>query len=275
MNRPFRIVTHRNWLAEQFAPFGAVQDFGFDIDPTTARDTLWWAPGAWVASALKAGVRLPLLSCGPHWQVPQMGRRVATGRLDQLHSPAVGFGDRVFVKVAEAKVESFPAQIFENNRHLADTLAQFHLPGDTILQVQEPVDFFAEARFFIAHGQIVASSIYRIYGLIWGAAAWPDGLTGARRDALELLTRFARDVVASAPQPPGWVLDVGLTPDGQRLVVEANAAWSSAPYDADPAGVVRAITAAHDFAGEHPGWAWEPNPVLAGVGPLRLAGAVR
>lgn len=53
--RPFRIVTHRNWLAEAFKPFGAVQDFGFDIDPTTAGETLWWAPGAWVASAHKTG----------------------------------------------------------------------------------------------------------------------------------------------------------------------------------------------------------------------------
>jgi hypothetical protein len=31
MDRPFRVVTHRSWMAKHFASYGAVQDFRFDI----------------------------------------------------------------------------------------------------------------------------------------------------------------------------------------------------------------------------------------------------
>ena len=30
---PLRVVTHRNWLARLFTPYGGVQDFGMDVCP--------------------------------------------------------------------------------------------------------------------------------------------------------------------------------------------------------------------------------------------------
>jgi hypothetical protein len=33
--------------------------------------------------------------------------------------------------------------------------------------------------------------------------------------------------------------------------------------------VYETIVAAHDFAGEHPEWAWQPNPIFERVEPLK------
>ena len=278
MNRPFRIVTHRNWLAESFKAFDAVQDFGFDIDPATAGETLWWAPGAWVASARKAGIVLPLMSCGPRWldNLPQRyrAREVTTIHLEgiPLFLPNwVKLHDQVFAKLPEAKVESFPAAL-HGVKYLAENLAQYHLPADALVQLQEPLTIMCEERFFVANGRIVANSLYKFGDQIWGADDF-DQLSeyASVLHWRRLMAEFAHEVAGDVAAPPGYVLDVGLMDDGDPFVIEANAAWSSSPYDADPAGVVRAIVAAHDFDGQHPEWAWRHNPVFDTVGALKIA----
>lgn len=123
--RPFIVVTHKNWLAEQFAPMGAKQSHGFDIDPDTALDAIWWAPGAWVAAACRAGVQLPLMSNGPYWldELPPEYRRryVFTGSMGYIRQlwdedPDGGFDGRYFVKLPEAKFDGFPARLHDFNR---------------------------------------------------------------------------------------------------------------------------------------------------------------
>jgi len=284
MTRTFRIVTHKNWLAEQFAPLGATQDFGFDIDPATARDTIWWAPGAWVASALKSGVRLPLMSCGPYWldELPMRyrGRYVFTGTVEYLRQiwdedPDGGFDGKYFIKLPEAKLEHFSARIHDYNRHWATTIDQYHLPGDALIQIQEPVEFVIEARFWIVHGEVVAESLYRIDDKVWGEEGFgpvQPKFTGMPV-MMDEMHRLAAAVAEEISAPPGYVLDVGITTDVDPFVVEANAAWSSGPYDGDPAGVFKAIEASHDFDGRYPQWAWNPNPVLHKAGPLKVVAA--
>ncbi|MBB3752657.1 hypothetical protein FHT44_005169 [Mycolicibacterium sp. BK634] len=273
MTRPFRVVTQKNWIAEQFVPMGAVHDWGFDIDPVTAPETIWWAPGAWVASALKSGVHLPLMSCGPHWlgnlPIALVGRRIVTGRLDRvgIHDNLRNFGEDVFVKLPEAKLDSFPAAL-HRTKDLRETLAQSGLPGDTLIQIQDPMFFSVEARYWVARGEIVAASLYQIYGTVWGAPNWEAAQFECLWSAEEL-DIFARMVVREVPGPPGYVLDVGMTED-VPFVIEANAAWSSGTYDGDPAGIFAAIEASHDFTGEHPEWAWNPNPSLYTGGPLKV-----
>lgn len=276
MTRPLRIVTHKNWLAESFP--GAVQDFGFDIDPATAAETLWWAPGAWVASARKAGVTMPLLSCGPYWldnvNIDFTGREVSTMWLCDV----APFFERemqlcrkhpeVFVKLPEAKLDSFPARLHGTQR-MRDNLAQYHLPDNTLVQIQEAVKFRTEGRFFIAHGAVVASSTYRHDDWVWGSENPPIGPLVCNK--MLKMERFVNEFLSSGHKcPPGFVLDVGILEGGSPKIVEANAAWSSGPYDCDPAGVVQAIAAAHDFEGQYPQWAWQHNPVFDKVGPLKV-----
>lgn len=274
-DRPFRVVTHKNWLAEQFAPLGAVQDFGFDIDPGTARETLWWAPGAWVASAYAAGVTLPLMSCGPRWLdgLPEKytGRAVATLTVEQAIRLAPNFDEKFerFVKLPEAKLDRFPARLHEVNRHWGDTLGQYQLPPDALIQLQMPMDFVVEARFWIAHGEITTTSPYRFGPTVWGEPGFsgaPEYLPGDGT----AMRKLALEVIANVETPPGFVLDVGVTTDNEAWVVEANASWSSGPYDGDPAGILKSIEAAHDFTGAHPEWAWQPQPALHNAGPLKV-----
>lgn len=277
---PFRVVTHKNWLAEQFASLGAVQDFGFDIDPTTARETLWWAPGAWVASAYVAGVTLPLMSCGPYWmdQLPMQyrGREVVTSTVEQsvAISRYCGSGFERFVKLPEVKLDNFPARVHVINQHWGDTLGQYRLPPDALIQVQMPVDFVVEARFWIAHGEITAASPYRFGDTVWGEPGFsnaPEYLPGDGTD----MRRLALEVIENVETPPGFVLDVGITTDNKVMVVEANAAWSSGPYDGLPAGIMKSIEAAHDFEGAYPQWAWTPQPALHRAGPLKVRSSSR
>jgi hypothetical protein len=275
----FRVVTHKNWLADQFVPMGAVQDHGFDIDPATAQDTLWWAPGAWVASAFKAGVRLPLLSAGPYWldrlPLEYKGREVGTGWVSdwpgffERNPELVAKHPEIFVKLPEAKLDSFPARL-HSTKHLRENLAQYHLPDDALVQIQEPVEFITEGRFWVAHGHVQAESLYRHRDWIWGSEQDPPfhllvemKLTKMRRFLIIMLDDTRVTI------PPGVVIDIGITADGSPKVIEANAAWSSGPYDGNPWGIYKAIRASHDPGHLYPQWVWNPHQVFDKVQPLK------
>lgn len=281
------MVTHRNWIAEQFKPMGAVQDFGFDINPDTAWDTIWWAPGAWVASAFKAGVRLPLTSCGPRWldklhQVKYTGRTVSTMTVREsiewfekiMGNESIEF----FVKLPEAKLDNFPARVHTINRHWATTIGQYHLPDDALIQLQGVVDFDTEWRFWIKDKRIAAHSLYRAHRMgmemIWGSDLFPNALDGdlAFNDELNLCADLVEQLLddPDVQVPRGFVLDVGTVASGQKaLVVEANAAWSSGTYDAAVRGVYETIVASHDWSNESL-FHWHPHATLHKAGALRV-----
>jgi len=275
VERQFRVVTHKRWLAELFQPMGAVIDHGFDIDPTTALDTIWWAPGAWVASAHLSGIQLPLLSCGPDWLVhlPQRysGRRVENKVLADI---TPGKLEPTFAKLPEVKHDGVPARAY-GECYLRDTLAQYNLPAETVWQLQEPVDFRIEARFWIAHRKIVAESPYRIGTMIWGYNGFERaGQRLIKSRTYATMRDFIQTVLTDdgVDIAPGCTIDVGMTTDGP-LIVEANAAWSSGPYDGDPAGIHAAIVASHDFEGRYPQWTWRHSPVFDKARPLHLTAA--
>lgn len=246
---PLRVVTHRNWLAEQFAPYGGVQDFGMDIDPASAVDTVWWAPGEWVARAAATGVTLPLTSCGADW-VSRLGiteswiqRRVSTVPAGRALEAADGLeGDTIFIKLPEAKTDTFPARLMFR-QHLGQALASPLLGEDTPVQLSEEIQFSCEARFFVAHHQVVAASWYQHEGLWW----MEEGFTGGTDREMSILTELAHEVASLPESPQGYTVDIGLVrgkPD-TPAIVEFNAAWSSNPYDADMAGVVEAVRASN------------------------------
>jgi hypothetical protein len=275
LDRPFRVVTHRNWLAEHFKEYGAVQDFGFDIDPDTAESAYWWAPGAWVACAWQSGVRLPLLLCGHRWMedlpYEYKERDIAVRKIEDIEDAPDAGEELVHVKLPEAKLDSFPASVFHAS-HLGTSLKQFWVPKGTLLQLSEVVHFVRECRFWMCHGVVTAHSWYLVDGMLWDH---PDFKGDAHYDSKDHtyldMADLAEDVAANVACPPGFTIDMGLTDDGRILVVETNASWSSSPYNGDPEGIIDSIAASHDFDNEYPQWRWRPNPVYGIVQPLKWA----
>ena len=259
--RDFRVVTHRTWLAELYAERGGRQDFGFDINPHTADDTLWWAPGDWVLRAADAGVRLPLMTMGPRFMAELSehhmdftSRRVVVAPAVEAATRVSELGvDRVHVKLPETKDDEFPAEtvlVTELEAKLASPLI-----GDTTLvQLSEVVDFRFEARFFISNRVVGASSPYRYGDVLFGDPDWDTDRALASHDfdvAADLASRVPRRFRRAGI---GHVLDVGVLSNGEPAVVEANAAWSSNPYDAGIDGAYRALVSSHDFERKRQEW---------------------
>jgi len=246
---PLRVVTHRNWLAKQFAPFGGVQDFGFDIDADAALDYSWWAPGEWVARAAKAGVDIPLTSCGARWverlDVPfeWLRREVVTVPAGQaLEAAKAMSGDTIFVKLPEAKTDVFPSRLMFKE-HLGQALASPLLREDTLIQLSEEMQFTCEARFFVAHNRVVAQSGYQHDGIQW---VEPE-FAGVTEFEMAILRELADAIAGHRKAPLGYTVDIGLVRGLKYTpaVVEFNAAWSSNPYSADMCGVVESVRASN------------------------------
>lgn len=289
MARPFRVVTYKNWLVDDLRDAAdshpgissIIQDWGFDIDPRTSGETLWWAGGHWVASARAAGVRLPLLSCGPDWlkHLPWEYRRRRVDVVELCHVTSLvwqwqkmhTWDGTLFLKLPEAKVDDiFPAHAFhEPLDRLADHLARTGLPSNTLIQVSEEIKFWAEARFFVSHKEIVAGGLYRLHDSIWGSPEFDESCPDAVDPMLKMFHK-ARELVRWWPSAPGFTLDMGMTADGYPVVVEANASWSSGIYNCDPAGILESIISAHDFSRKYPEWSWNHNPVFDYVQPLKI-----
>ncbi|MFJ8820598.1 ATP-grasp domain-containing protein [Streptomyces sp. NPDC102467] len=126
-----------------------------------------------------------------------------------------------FVKPPTDK--SFPAAVYADGGALPDDPA----PG-TPVQIGEVVTWAAEFRLFVLDGEVRTGSQYASHG---GLDARP--LTGHRHEtgALGFTARLLADHGETLPS--GVVLDIGLI--GERwAVVEANMAWFSSCYAADP-----------------------------------------
>ncbi|WP_125777255.1 ATP-grasp domain-containing protein [Antribacter gilvus] len=142
---------------------------------------------------------------------------------------AWGLDERAFVKPPSSK--DFPARVYDDGADLATTTLD--LPGETVAQVAEVVQFAAEYRLFLLDGRVHAASRY----LTWGHLD-PAPLNGSPHEArvLDLVAVLDRAVGASLPS--AVVLDVGLhgpadDPERHVSAVEANMAWYSQPYHAD------------------------------------------
>lgn len=149
----------------------------------------------------------------------------------------------VFVKPPTDK--SFPAAVYADGTRLprAD-----EYPADTPVHVSDVVTFAVEYRLFILDGRVHAASRYARFGRL---AAEPLAADPHRDDVLT----FAEALLSadSATLPSAVVVDVGLISDPDRgierwAVVEANMAWFSNSYAADPDRVLDVVLRA---AGPH------------------------
>lgn len=265
-----RVVTTAGWLARDLQTgtrLPVVHDLGLDLPADTAT-TAWWAPHQHVARlAVTPGAARPSLwSPGPYW-LTQLGRehlhrRVWVSPLEHVaDAPLWCPGAPVFAKPAEIKVHGLEARPYGTPAAATRAMTDRHLTGASMVVLSELVEFVEEYRCFVAPGPdgaptVVAASPYLVHDVTWDA--WEDVSSAPDPTAA---AAFAQQVLAAVDGPPGYVVDVGRLADGRWAVVEANAAWSSNPYHCDPAGVVAAVLAAQDPAGDVT-WAWRSDPYM-------------
>ena len=255
-------------------------------------------PKFWTAAMLEHTV-IPtnplygLPAPGPSWlpSIPRWMRHRTVGACQAVNSPDIPV-DEAFVKLAEAKIDEFPAGWRSRDR-LATDLAAANIPGDAWLQ-WSPTSLLGgignhmivdEYRVFVNNGQVSNASPYQIpsTGATW-EPHWDDGsekpigsaepgnpwdhwfnIGGARQFAVEVVTELGDR------QPPVYSLDVARVeiPGGvwQRgeyvwMVVEANPAWCSGTYGCDPVFVLDALTAPRLSLWGEVGWQWFADPSL-------------
>ncbi|MFF0739375.1 ATP-grasp domain-containing protein [Streptomyces sp. NPDC004111] len=138
----------------------------------------------------------------------------------------------LFVKPPTDK--SFPAAVYADGGRLPSGP---RLPPGLSVQISEVVMWAAEFRLYVLDGAVRTGSQYATYGLLDS-----EPLTSAHRHHDAVLA-FAGDVLAACAGtlPSAVVLDVGLLATGEWAVVEANMAWFSSCYAADPEQVLDVV----------------------------------
>lgn len=127
----------------------------------------------------------------------------------------------LFLKPADLK--SFQARVYMYAPMLHEA---------ELVIASEIVHFVHEVRTWMLDGRVQASSAYVVN---------PPQLSPGMHSAI----KFAEKVAAETSDTPrAVVIDVGQLESGQWVVIEANPAYSSGIYDADPGGVLRVLQAA-------------------------------
>lgn len=245
MNASLTVVTQRKWEAEFFESVGAHHSFGFE-----AVDGPVWAPAAWAVAASKSGSDMFLTSNGASWldtvNPRWRGRDVVTGDIDAVHRAAQKIGGYVFVKLPEAKSEKFPATIVRSDHvrvFLTGKVNAGAMPA-RVAQVQGVITPpLVEIRFFITDGKASRGSAYLVNGIGWDDE---ERFQAPNNDTMTRARRFAEMVARDTPSAAGFSMDIGVRDDGTMFVIEANAAWSSAPYGDYPVHVKGSVLASQD-----------------------------
>ncbi|KUN95246.1 hypothetical protein AQJ84_24155 [Streptomyces resistomycificus] len=161
------------------------------------------------------------------------GRRIALvtlGEARRLSRPT-------FVKPPRDK--SFPAAVYASGRCLPQGP---ELAPDAPVQISDVVSWAAEFRLYLLDGEVRTGSQYASFGHLDAAP-----LAGHRHE--DPVLEFADDLLATCGEglPSAVVVDIGLlaTPEhgaaDQWAVVEANMAWFSNCYAADPDRVLDVV----------------------------------
>ncbi len=188
------------------------------------------------ADAVAAPLGLAALQAPPDWlaNLPRefTGRDVRLVTLNEAHQlrrPA-------FVKSPNDK--TIRAMVYTDGSRLPGPDA---LDPDTEVLISDIVDFGTECRLFLLDGSVHAASRYALEGRLDLAQVDPDALA------------FATDLLAAQTHtlPSAIVVDVG-TIGGRWAVIEANAAWASGIYLAQPDDALDVCLAAARPIGEVP-----------------------
>ncbi|MET9494384.1 ATP-grasp domain-containing protein [Streptomyces sp. NPDC006552] len=231
----------------------AVEAAGRGIAVRAAEEPGLAGPAYWYGGPV-AGARLAnrlgfaLLEPDDGWlaELPEefTGRRVRAGTL----ADAWAIEEPTFVKPPRDK--SFPAAVYTDGSRLTPALD----PTTPVL-LSDVVTFAAEYRLFLLDGRIATASRYAVFGRLDPAPLDPApldpsplGADRADRAAVAEITEFTDRLMAAAGRtlPSAVVVDVGQLLDPYRpghrwAVVEANMAWFSHAYAADPARVLDVV----------------------------------
>ncbi|MGW4699912.1 ATP-grasp domain-containing protein [Streptomyces sp. NPDC004285] len=220
-------------LAEEAAARGmkvlAAEETGTAVGPAH------WYGGPVAGAALAGRLGFALLEPADDWlaRLPEAftGREVRAATLADAWAVAVP----TFVKPPRDK--SFPADVYADGSRLPADLD----PATPVL-LSDVVTFAAEYRLFLLDGRIATATRYAVFGRL-------DPRPLDRHEAVAgEISAFVDRLVAEAgpPLPSAVVVDVGQLLDPYRpghrwAVVEANMAWFSHAYAADPARVLDVV----------------------------------
>ncbi|MEV3854124.1 ATP-grasp domain-containing protein [Streptomyces sp. NPDC050095] len=198
----------------------------------------YWYGGPVAGARLAGRLGFALLEPADGWLtgLPEefTGRRVRAGTI----ADARAIDRPTFVKPPRDK--SFPADVYTDGSRLSSGLD----PATPVL-LSDVVTFAAEYRLFLLDGRIATASRYAVFGRL---DPCPLGADRADRAVADQITEFTDRLTAAAGHtlPSAVVVDVGQLLDPYRpgrrwAVVEANMAWFSHAYAADPARVLDVV----------------------------------
>ncbi|MGW0856700.1 ATP-grasp domain-containing protein [Streptomyces sp. NPDC002690] len=198
----------------------------------------YWYGGPVAGGRLADRLGFALLEPTDGWlaELPEefTGRRIRAGTV----ADAWAIDRPTFVKPPRDK--SFAADVYTDGSRLSSALD----PAEPVL-LSDVVTFAAEYRLFLLDGRIAAASRYATFGRL---DPRPLGTDRADRATAAQVTEFVDRLAAAAGRtlPSAVVVDVGQLLDPYRLghrwaVVEANMAWFSHAYAADPARVLDVV----------------------------------
>ncbi|WP_052390620.1 ATP-grasp domain-containing protein [Streptomyces sp. NRRL B-24484] len=225
----------------------AVEAAGRGMEVRTAEDLgpvtgpAHWYGGPIAGARLAGELGFALLEPDDDWlaRLPEefTGRRIRSATAVD----AWALDRPTFVKPPRDK--SFPADVYADGSRLPADLD----PATPVL-LSEVVTFAAEYRLFLLDGRIATASRYAVFGRPDPRPLPLDGTDGADGGAAAEIAEFVDQLIATAGDtlPSAVVLDVGQLLDpylpGHRwAVVEANMAWFSHAYAADPGRVLDVV----------------------------------
>ncbi|GGU62192.1 hypothetical protein GCM10010211_29030 [Streptomyces albospinus] len=184
------------------------------------------------ADAVAASLGIAPLEAPPHW-LAELPRDLVCREIRALPiRDAYALRRPVFVKSPNDK--GIRAMVYADGTRLPGPDAVD--PG-TVVLVSDIAAFAVEYRLYVLDGEVRTGSRYAEDGRLRPGPLGPD----AAAFGAELLAR------CGATLPSAIVVDVGRT-DGRWAVIEANAAWASGRYTADPEAALDTVLRA---AGPH------------------------
>ena len=212
---------------------------GSEVDRVPSADRVHLFGGPRLADLVRRRSSLALLEPHDAW-LAELPPRFLRRRVTLMTAlDAYGLQERCFVKMPREK--GFEPGAYHG--HELPTLAQ-----DEPLLVSDVVAMGDEHRFWVLDGVVHAASSYRVHGRPEARPLDPQGSGPLLRFVDELLLDQEGRLPSAVVVDVAWIS----APDPGWAVVEANMAWFSAHYAADPERVLdvvlRAAGPAEDVA---------------------------